>query len=212
MLRRLPSQYPVCIISVGSVIMIVSPLNWCLSLNYRMVAHSTGYVACMAACPMIFFSLAGRAIQILTGDRHISSAANAARQPGGPRRARPRLPALWSHRLSTPVTRRDCTDHPWRRGAPGARLRFPGNFYSTPAGFVEPGESLEQAVERELAEELSIKVRDIRYFGSQPWPYPHQLMIGFTCTWDSVTLSSTPRNLPTPAGSRVTTCLTCRRP
>ncbi|MDI9389165.1 MAG: NAD(+) diphosphatase [Synergistota bacterium] len=61
--------------------------------------------------------------------------------------------------------------------------RFPSGRYSVLAGFVEPGESLEEAVERELFEEVGIRVRDIRYFGSQPWPFPHSLMLGFTARW-----------------------------
>jgi NAD+ diphosphatase len=60
---------------------------------------------------------------------------------------------------------------------------FPSKFYSTIAGFVEPGESLEEAVAREVAEEVGVAVKDIRYFGSQPWPFPHSLMIGFTCEY-----------------------------
>jgi NAD+ diphosphatase len=57
---------------------------------------------------------------------------------------------------------------------------FADGFYSVLAGFVEPGESLEEAVAREVLEEVGLEIRDIRYFGSQPWPFPHQLMIGFT--------------------------------
>ncbi len=60
---------------------------------------------------------------------------------------------------------------------------FPSRFYSTIAGFVEPGESLEEAVAREVGEEVGVAVKDIRYFGSQPWPFPHSLMIGFTCEY-----------------------------
>jgi NAD+ diphosphatase len=51
--------------------------------------------------------------------------------------------------------------------------------YSTLAGFVEPGESLEEAVAREVMEEVGLSVRDIRYQSSQPWPFPAQLMLGF---------------------------------
>ncbi|MGY9074232.1 MAG: NAD(+) diphosphatase [Acidimicrobiales bacterium] len=61
--------------------------------------------------------------------------------------------------------------------------QFPGRFFSTLAGFVEPGESLEQAVEREVMEEVGITVDNIRYFGSQPWPFPHSLMCGFQCDY-----------------------------
>lgn len=57
---------------------------------------------------------------------------------------------------------------------------FPAGRYSIIAGFVEPGESIEQAVVREVMEEVGISVRNVRYFGSQPWPYPDSLMLGFT--------------------------------
>lgn len=61
--------------------------------------------------------------------------------------------------------------------------RFPGGMYSTLAGFVEPGETLEEAVRREVFEETAIEVDDIRYVASQPWPFPHSLMIGFTASY-----------------------------
>ncbi|MBU1232713.1 MAG: NAD(+) diphosphatase [Proteobacteria bacterium] len=57
---------------------------------------------------------------------------------------------------------------------------FPAGMYSPLAGFVEPGETLEEAVKREVREEVSLEVRDIRYVASQPWPFPHSLMLGFT--------------------------------
>ena len=60
---------------------------------------------------------------------------------------------------------------------------MPGNRFSVLAGFVEPGETLEEAVAREVREEVSVSVRDIRYFASQPWPFPHSLMLGFTARW-----------------------------
>ncbi len=63
----------------------------------------------------------------------------------------------------------------------GHSRRFPhARMYSTLAGFVEPGESLEQAVRREVAEEVGLRVTDIRYVGSQPWPFPQSLMLGYT--------------------------------
>ena len=61
--------------------------------------------------------------------------------------------------------------------------RFADPMYSVLAGFVDPGESLEECVRREVREEAAIEVEDIRYFGSQPWPFPHSLMVGFTARW-----------------------------
>jgi NAD+ diphosphatase len=60
---------------------------------------------------------------------------------------------------------------------------FPPGMYSALAGFVEPGESLEQCVRREVAEEVGVEVGEPRYFASQPWPFPHSLMIAFVCDW-----------------------------
>ena len=59
------------------------------------------------------------------------------------------------------------------------------DFYSVLAGFVEPGESLEECVIREVREEAGIEVKNIRYFGSQPWPFPNSLMIGFNAEYSS---------------------------
>ena len=56
---------------------------------------------------------------------------------------------------------------------------FRGNFYGLVAGFVETGETLEEAVHREVREETGLKITNLRYFGSQPWPYPCGLMVGF---------------------------------
>lgn len=67
--------------------------------------------------------------------------------------------------------------------------QFPGRFFSALAGFLEPGESLEQCVAREVMEETGIVVDDIRYFGSQPWPFPHSIMIGFTARYVSGEIS-----------------------
>jgi NAD+ diphosphatase len=61
--------------------------------------------------------------------------------------------------------------------------RFPEGLYSVLAGFVEPGESLEQCVQREVREEAGVEVRSIRYFGSQPWPFPNSLMVAFTAEY-----------------------------
>ena len=60
-----------------------------------------------------------------------------------------------------------------------------GNYYGLVAGFVETGETLEECVRRELMEETGVKVKGIRYFGSQPWPYPCGLMVGFYADYES---------------------------
>ena len=57
---------------------------------------------------------------------------------------------------------------------------FKLGFYSVLAGFVEPGESFEECVRREVFEETGIELKNIRYFGSQPWPFPDSLMVAFT--------------------------------
>ncbi|MGZ4457729.1 MAG: NAD(+) diphosphatase [Nocardioidaceae bacterium] len=61
----------------------------------------------------------------------------------------------------------------------GRQAVWPAGRYSTLAGFVEPGESLEDAVRREVAEEVGITVADVSYYGNQPWPFPASLMVGF---------------------------------
>jgi len=60
---------------------------------------------------------------------------------------------------------------------------FPAGMYSALAGFVEPGESLEQCLAREVAEEVGVEVARPRYVASQSWPFPHSLMIAFVCEW-----------------------------
>ncbi len=69
--------------------------------------------------------------------------------------------------------------HDGDRALLGRGRHLPEGMYSTLAGFVEPGESLEQAVHREIREEADIEVGDLRYYSSQPWPFPHSLMVGF---------------------------------
>ena len=66
----------------------------------------------------------------------------------------------------------------------GRQTVWPDRWYSTLAGFVEPGESLEQCVRREVFEEAGVHVRDPRYLGSQPWPFPRSLMCGFEAVAD----------------------------
>ena len=65
----------------------------------------------------------------------------------------------------------------------GRQPVWPTGRYSVFAGFAEAGESLEQAVHREMAEEVGLELADITYVGSQPWPFPMSLMLGFEVPW-----------------------------
>ena len=72
---------------------------------------------------------------------------------------------------------------------------FPAGMYSALAGFVEPGESLEQCLAREVQEEVGVRVRNIRYFASQPWPFPHSLMIAFVAEWSAGEIAPQPSEI-----------------
>lgn len=67
----------------------------------------------------------------------------------------------------------------------GRAPHFAKGVYSTLAGFVEPGETLEEAVRREVYEEVGLQVSNIRYMSSQPWPFPHSIMVGFMADYQS---------------------------
>jgi len=71
----------------------------------------------------------------------------------------------------------------------GRQPRFPPRVFSALAGFVEPGESIEEAVAREVFEEAGVRVREVSYVASQPWPFPSQLMIGCHAVADDPTLA-----------------------
>lgn len=71
--------------------------------------------------------------------------------------------------------------HDDRRLLLAHRPRMP--FFSLVAGFVESGESFEETLVREVREEIGLRVGDLQYFGSQPWPFPHQIMVGFYARW-----------------------------
>lgn len=144
----------------------------------------TGLRQAYGLLPEVFFSLAGEAIQIMDWDRthqfcgrcgtpteHVGYEFSK-KCPNCGLTAYPRIsPAvivLIEHEGKVLLSR---SPH------------FPKGMYSIQAGFVEPGENLEQAVEREILEEVGIYVQDIKYFGSQPWPFPNSLMIGFTAKY-----------------------------
>ena len=76
-----------------------------------------------------------------------------------------------------------------------AAAGFQKRFYSTLAGFMEPGETCEEAVIREVREEVGIEVGNIRYYASQPWPFPSQVMLGFFAEWKSGELKLDPEEI-----------------
>lgn len=131
-----------------------------------------------------FFWIAGRAVQIVEWDRTHQFCGACGTPTGKDRRERVRKCPACGHtsypRLApaiiVAVTRGDelllARSH-----------RHPPDLYSVLAGFVEPGETLEECVVREIKEEVGLDVKEICYFGSQPWPFPHSLMIAFTCEY-----------------------------
>jgi NAD+ diphosphatase len=81
--------------------------------------------------------------------------------------------------------------------------RFPPGMHSALAGFVEPGETLEQCLRREVLEEVGLRVRNLRYFASQPWPFPHSLMIAFVADWESGEISADPLEIEAAAWFKI---------
>jgi NAD+ diphosphatase len=77
----------------------------------------------------------------------------------------------------------------------GRNARFPGRSYSALAGFIEPGETIEEAVAREVFEEAGVRVRDVTDITSQPWPFPSQLMIACHAYADDAALTLDPTEL-----------------
>lgn len=125
--------------------------------------------------------LAGRAVQVVAWDRdhQYCSRCGTATESHPMDRARtcPRCKLMAYPRLTPAII--TLVERDDGRALLAWGRQFPGRFYSALAGFVEPGESLEECVRREVREEVGIEVTDIRYFGSQPWPFPHSLMVGF---------------------------------
>ncbi len=143
-----------------------------------------------------FFVMAGRAKQIVEwhrthrfcgrcGAETVSSPTELAKEC-------PRCGMLFYPRLSPAVivlVRRG--DSVLLARSPG----FPSGMYSVLAGFVEPGESIEEAINREVCEEVGIEVENVAYFGSQPWPFPNSLMIGFTADYAGGELRTEPAEI-----------------
>jgi NAD+ diphosphatase len=73
--------------------------------------------------------------------------------------------------------------------------QFPKGMYSALAGFVEPGETLEGCIRREVREEVGIEIGEVRYFASQPWPFPNSLMVGFVAEYAGGELNPDPAEI-----------------
>jgi NAD+ diphosphatase len=130
------------------------------------------------------FAIAGRALQIVDWDRTHQFCGRCG-TPTEPK-ADERVRVCPSCRLSAYPRVAPAIMALIRRGREvllGRGPHFPRGMYSALAGFAGPGESLEQCLAREVAEEVNVSVGNIRYFASQPWPFPHSLMIAFTCDW-----------------------------
>jgi NAD+ diphosphatase len=133
-----------------------------------------------------FFMMAGRAIQIITWNAmhhfcgRCGTRTDRELETEGFSRICPKCGALYFPRLNpAAIVLVHRADQVLLARAP----QFPKGMYSTLAGFVEPGETVEQTVAREVREEVGVEVKNITYFGSQPWPFPNSLMVAFTAEW-----------------------------
>jgi NAD+ diphosphatase len=133
------------------------------------------------------WTLAGRAVQLVDWDRnhrHCGRCGTATEPvPGERARGCPDCGLLAFPRLAPAVIA--LVERPDGAALLARGRNFPVPMYSCLAGFVEPGETLEEAVAREVHEEVGVEITDVRYVASQPWPFPHSLMIGFEAVWES---------------------------
>ena len=133
-----------------------------------------------AASDSIMFAIAGRAVQVLDWWRSHQFCGRC----GQPARTHDRDRALVCDDCSLASYPRISPSiivlvHDEDRILLARNQRFPTGMFSTLAGFVEPGESIEQTVHREVHEEVGVEVDQLQYLGSQPWPFPNSLMLGF---------------------------------
>lgn len=134
--------------------------------------------------PEVDFAIAGRALGLTTWDEHhrFCGRCGTPTVRATTERARTCPACGLAHypRLSPAVIALVERDG---RALLARNARFPGAFHSCLAGFVEVGETLEEALAREIREEASIEVADVRYAGSQAWPFTSSLMLAFTARW-----------------------------
>jgi NAD+ diphosphatase len=130
------------------------------------------------------FALAGRAFQIMDWDRTHQFCGRCGHPTetkiGERAKSCPRCGLFNFPRVAPAIIAAVVRD---RRLLLARARRFPTAMYSVIAGFVEPGESLEECAHREIREETGIGIRNLGYFGSQSWPFPHSLMVAFTAEY-----------------------------
>jgi NAD+ diphosphatase len=160
---------------------------WVLRLESLPAAWAaTPLRAAMMALPEPLMLLAGRAAQVLEWDRaHRFCGACGVPTEALPHERARRCPAC-SHAVY-PRLNPAMMALVWR-GKELLLARAPSfkpGVFSALAGFVEAGESLEDCVHREVAEEVGLRVKNLRYYGSQSWPFPHSLMVAYTAEWEA---------------------------
>ncbi len=134
--------------------------------------------------PDPLFALAGRAFQVMDWDRSHEYCGRCGGRtgpvPGERAKLCPRCGVHYFPRVSPAVIVAVVRD---RTILLARARRFPPGLHSVLAGFVEPGETFEECVQREVREETGVAVGDLSYFGSQPWPFPNSLMVAFTAAF-----------------------------
>jgi NAD+ diphosphatase len=160
---------------------------WAAEVTAAQAPPGHGWVGLRALFSVLedaHFALAGRAIQLLDWDRchQYCGRCGTPTQPRSEERVRV-CPAcrLSAYPRVAPAVMALVTRG--RELLLGRSPHFPQGMYSALAGFVEPGETLEQCAAREVAEEVGVTVTNLSYFASQPWPFPHSLMLAFVCDW-----------------------------
>ena len=160
---------------------------WALGVEGEPGAGAVPLMGLYGQVEELMFTVAGRAVQLVEWDRthrFCGRCGSATEQALGERARRcPHCALLAFPRLAPAIItliERDDGDALLARGR-----AFPIPMYSCIAGFVEPGETLEQAVHREVREEVGVRIDNVRYWASQPWPFPHSLMLGFNAEWVS---------------------------
>ncbi len=163
---------------------------WCRGVDADIAApadhHWSDLYSLHATVDEATWMLAGRAVQIVEwGRTHRFCGRCAARTEGVDNDRSTKCPIcglLFYPRLSPAII---TLVHREREVLLGRGRLFPMPMYSALAGFVEPGESLEDCVRREVKEEVGVDVGAVKYQSSQPWPFPNSLMLGFEAQWES---------------------------